>query len=151
MVENAIPPFDQVKFESDLAELEDPNPKTWYNEARFKAIMVTIISLEVAIFFMCVSTGPIAFDLEMFIDSQKIQIFPVLAAGLNAGSKKAMDALKKAAAKKAVLLENDKATIINKMTDEVAAKDKTIVELERKLYIAEASIRPAKLDEVKKQ
>lgn len=122
MVEASIP-LDMGEFEMTMKELEDPNPKTWYNEAVFKAVASTIVALEIAIIFMCITTNPFVFNLSQFMDAQKIQIVPIILAWNRASYTKSMDKLK--------LLVQKKETSI------VDAKDASIKSLQEKALVLE--------------
>ena len=77
-MENMI---DIDKIEKDFNQIEDPNNKTWINEALFKSILFTILYMEIAIIGFAINVNPISVDFNVIMLGQKIMIIPVLIVG----------------------------------------------------------------------
>lgn len=122
--------FDKGKFETDLMLLEDPNPSTWWNDAIFRTVFLTVVALEISIAMFCISTDPLTFDTSLFISAQKIQILPVIMAGFRAQNGQ--------------LVERFKSKVSKNYSDALTTKDKEITALESK--IAEQNEQIAHLD-----
>lgn len=115
--------FQIDKFEADLNEITDPNPKTkWWNEAVFRTTLNTILYLEIALVGFCIII-PTGFDANGFLLGQKIMIIPVLVVGF----KVAMN--EKAYKTKKVL---DKR--IDEQSEEIKGLNKTIAEKDNEIY-----------------
>ncbi len=117
------------EFEMTIKDLEDPNPKTWYNEAVFKAVVGTIFALEVAILFFCLDTSPLSFNLNLFLEAQKVEIVPVILAWNRASYTKSMDNLKKLVGKKEASIVDAKDAQIKALQDKSLALEKEKMQL----------------------